>query len=93
MCIYDEIDGMVLTNHYKSIRIKEPFKTWRQRYIDEYRRTKEYGDAYLIRAFFGADKSPSGTPNRDDLIIQRIADTDKKLLDLMNKCKSNASDG
>lgn len=41
----------------------------------------------------GADKPPSETPNRDDLIIQRIADTDKKLLDLMNKSKSNASDG
>lgn len=41
----------------------------------------------------GADKPPSETPNRDDLIIQRIADTDKKLLDLMTKNKSNASDG
>lgn len=65
VCINDEIDGMVLTNHYKSMQIHEPFNSWRQRYVDEYRRTKQCGDAHGIRVFFGVEITLDCMPQND----------------------------
>ena len=75
VCIKDEVDGMVLTNHYKSLRINEPFNTWRQRYVDEYIHTKECGDAHGIRVFFGVEVTLDCMPQNDFTIYGLKPDT------------------
>lgn len=75
VCINDEINGMVLTNHYKSVQIHEPFNTWRQKYINEYERAKEYGNNHGIRVFFGAEVTLDCMPQNDFVIYGLEAET------------------
>ncbi|MDD6484851.1 MAG: hypothetical protein PUF72_09840 [Clostridiales bacterium] len=65
VCINDNVDGMVLTNHYKSAQIHEPFDKWRKRYVDEYTLTKQYGTARGIKVFFGVEVTLDCMPQND----------------------------
>ena len=61
----DHIDGLVLTNHYKSAYIHEEFSEWRKRYVEEYRLTRALGEAAGLRVFFGVEVTPDCMPQND----------------------------
>jgi len=50
------IDGMILTNHYQRWYAPDgDYTGLAKRYIEEYRRAKEYGDSVNFRIFFGVE--------------------------------------
>ena len=56
VCKNKEIDGIVLTNHYcKSYLIDGDALGFAQKYVDEYRLAKEFGDKHGVKVFFGIE--------------------------------------
>lgn len=70
ICLQDGIDAIVLTNHYKHgyYESDENFPAWRQKYVDEYRITKEEGARRGVKVFFGLEVTLDETPYIDYVI-------------------------
>lgn len=61
----DHIDGIVLTNHYKSAHVQGDFAGWRERYVEEYYRTREWGEKAGLAVLFGVEVTPDCMPQND----------------------------
>ena len=49
-------DGIVLTNHYQKYYVKDgDYASFAERFAEEYRLAKAYGDSVGVRVFFGAE--------------------------------------
>ena len=55
ICIADKIDAIVLTNHYKASAVRGEFSAWREKYVDEYEKTRELGAKKGLKVFFGVE--------------------------------------
>jgi len=55
ICLADRIDGIVLTNHYKSSAVRGDFSAWRENYVDEYEKARELGAKKGLKVFFGVE--------------------------------------
>ena len=76
VCVRDGIDAIVLTNHYRHsyYQSDDKFPEWRQKYVDEYRITKNEGEKRGIKVFFGLEVTLDETP-RIDYVIYGLTDT------------------
>ena len=68
-CLADKTDGFVLTNHCdKGYTQDMGYSAWCRRYNEEFFRTKQLGDRYGIRVFFGIEVNTATVKNVHYLI-------------------------
>lgn len=68
-CVKDNLDGIVLSNHCKADYCREePYETWVKRYVAEFYKTRQIGEANGIRVLFGIEVTLREKPNVDYVI-------------------------
>ena len=65
ICSEQGLGGIVLTNHYKRISVDCDFNLWSEKYIEEYRHTKQLGEEIGLKVFFGVEFTLDCMPKND----------------------------
>ena len=70
LCVRDNIDAIVLTNHYKRNYYveDEKFPAWRDAYIEEYLHTRKVGEKAGLKVLFGLEITLDDLPRIDFLV-------------------------
>lgn len=75
ICVSDGLGGICLTNHYKANAVRGAFADWRQRYVDEYERTRELGEKQGVCVYFGVEFTLDEMP-RNDFTVYGLTPSD-----------------
>ena len=65
ICVEQGLNGIVLTNHYKLASVDTDFKTWRNKYIEEFHITRDYGNKLGLKVFLGVEFTLNSMPQND----------------------------
>lgn len=65
ICVEQGLNGIVLTNHYKLASVDTDFKTWCNKYIEEFHITRDYGNKLGLKVFLGVEFTLNSMPQND----------------------------
>lgn len=65
ICAEQGLGGIVLTNHYKHAYVDTDFKTWRNKYVEEFHIARDYGNKRGLKVFLGVEFTLDCMPQND----------------------------